>query len=232
MIDHSQADGQVLCVSNFHDLVTTPFHGKINAICWTRELPGDFLEIVNKLTLHENLTTIEHNDLLELKLSVEGELARDIIVNDLHLLESHGASPTLNLIKNYERDNASEFFKTDVYSFHVDRSPIATNTFLCTYHGQPSDILPNSQAQQKIYVPEVRNELRKNFHGPGENFDAYLSEHFYDLHYQALPAARPLSLGLGHLWRLAVDHPNSPVLPCIHRAPQETDGKNRLLLIC
>ena len=42
----------------------------------------------------------------------------------------------------------------------------------------------------------------------------------------------PVRLGLGHLWRLAVDHPQQKVLPCIHRAPLEKEGEYRLLLIC
>jgi hypothetical protein len=47
-----------------------------------------------------------------------------------------------------------------------------------------------------------------------------------------MPDAKPLRLGLGQLWRLAVDHPGSLVLPCIHRAPEEQPGEKRLLLIC
>ena len=80
-----------------------------------------------------------------------------ILLNDFKLLKEHGASPTLNVIKYYERDDS--FFPTDVYSYHVDRSPIATDTFLCTYHGESSDIIPNSQGVQKVLVPEIREEL-------------------------------------------------------------------------
>jgi len=57
-------------------------------------------------------------------------------------------------------------------------------------------------------------------------------EHFFDLHYQAKPNTQPTNLGIGHLWRLAVDHPESQVLPCVHRAPKEKKGESRLLLIC
>ena len=57
-------------------------------------------------------------------------------------------------------------------------------------------------------------------------------EHFFDLHYQVNSDARPFSLGVGNLWKLAVDHPESKVLPCIHRAPIENNGEPRLLLIC
>jgi len=52
------------------------------------------------------------------------------------------------------------------------------------------------------------------------------------LHYRAQAMANPISLGLGHLWRLAVDYPESQVLPCIHRAPEENNGQLRLLMIC
>ena len=151
-------------------------------------------------------------------------------MNDLRLLDAHGASPVLNLIKEYEKDDF--FFPTDVYSYHVDRSPIPTSTFLCTYHGASSDVLPNSQTEQKINIPEIRCELKQLYDGPEEGFDSFLKEHFFDLHYRAKENAQPINLGIGHLWRLAVNHPESECLPCVHRAPIEKDGKTRLLLIC
>ena len=150
----------------------------------------------------------------------------------MKILKDHGASPTLNLIKYYERDDAYPFFPTDVYSFHVDRSPIPTDTFLCTYHGEPSDIVPNSQAIQKVLIPEIRAELKKLYNGADEGFESFLSEYFFDLHYQPKPNANLISLGIGNLWKLAIDHPESKVLPCLHRAPIEKNGENRLMIIC
>ena len=232
MIDLSHAEHQIHCVTNFQDLVSTPFSGEMNAICWTRTLSGDFSEIVKKVALSGNITTIEQEDLHELQLSEQGQLARDILLNDLKVLKAHGASPILNVINYYDRDDIYPFFPTDVYSFHVDRSPVPTDTFLCTYYGEPSDILPNSQGKKKVLIPEIRDELKKLYHGAEEGFESFISEHFFDLHYQATPDARPVNLGQGHLWRLAVDHPESQVLPCIHRAPKEKSGQARLLMIC
>jgi hypothetical protein len=232
MIDLSYAENQIHCVTNFQDLVSTPFSGEMNAICWTRELKGDFSEIVKKIALNENITTVEEEELRALQLSEQGQLAREILLNDLKVLEAHGASPILNVISYYDRDDTYPFFPTDVYSFHVDRSPIPTDTFLCTYHGESSEILPNSQGTKKILIPEIRVELEKIYDGAEEDFESFLSEHFFDLHYQAKPDAHPISLGLGHLWRLAVDHPESQVPPCLHCAPQEKSGQKRLLLIC
>lgn len=227
-----QAGNQIHCVTNFQDLVATPFTGEINAICWTRKLLGDFAEIVKKVALSGNITTIEREELCELQLSEQGQIAREILLDDLRLLEAHGASPILNVIKYYDQDATYPFFSTDVYSFHVDRSPIPTDTFLCTYYGESSEILPNSQGKKKVLIPEIRDELRKLYHGEEEGFESFLSEHYFDLHYQAEPGARPISLGLGNLWRLAVDHPQSQVPPCLHRAPKEKSGQYRLLMIC
>jgi hypothetical protein len=232
MIDLSQTMNQTKSVNNFQDLVSAPFHGEVNAICWSRKLIGDFSEIIKKVELNGNIKELDEDELRELQLNEQGQLAREILLNDLKLLKELGAFPTLNVIKYYERDNARPFFPTDVYSFHVDRSPVPVDTFLCTYYGEPSEILPNSQAEQKILVPEIRNELKKLYRGADEGFESFLSENFFDLHYQAKPDSHPVNLGLGHLWKLATDHPESKVLPCIHRAPKEKNGELRLLMIC
>ena len=222
---------QVSIVSTFSDLIKTNFQGKMNAICWSRNLTGDFKEILDKLELKENITEVFVGDLLELNLSEQGLLARNIILSDIQQLSQLGASPSLNLLKNYERDDELDFISTDVYSYHVDRSPIEADTFLCTYYGTASDILPNDQVEQKILIPEIREKLKQFYDGPEAEFEIFLEEYFFDLHYQPKPHAVPINLGVGHLWRLAVDHPKQQVLPCIHRAPAE-QGECRLLLIC
>lgn len=232
MMDVPQAENQIQYVTNFQDLISTSFQGEVNAICYRRKLIGDFSEIVRKIELDGNIAELHPEELFELQLSEQGQLARQILLNDLKILKDHGASPTLNLIKYYERDDAYPFFPTDVYSFHVDRSPIPTDTFLCTYHGEPSDIVPNSQAIQKVLIPEIRTELKKLYNGADEGFESFLSEYFFDLHYQPKPNANLISLGIGNLWKLAIDHPESKVLPCLHRAPIEKNGENRLMIIC
>ncbi|WP_272023559.1 hypothetical protein [Olleya namhaensis] len=232
MIDLSQAEKQIRYVTNFKDLISIPFQAEINASCWTRNLVGDFSEIIKQIEQNETIVELNKEELLDLKLSEQGQLARNIILNDLKMLKAQGASPILNVIKSYQRDDAYPLFPTDVYSFHVDRSPIPTNTFLCTYHGEPSEILPNAQANQKILVPEIRQELKKLYDGADNGFESFLTEYFFDLHYQPKPNANIVNLGVGHLWKLAVDHPGSQVLPCIHRAPKEKEGNKRLLLIC
>lgn len=223
---------QIDMVSSFSELVNTQFHGTVNAICWHRNLAGDFKEIVSNLQLKDNITVVSAKDLLALQLSDEGNLARETILKDLELLTDLGASPVLNLLKCYERDEELGFISTDVYSYHVDRSPIGTDTFLCTYHGAASDIIPNDQAEQKILVPEIREQLKQLHGGPEEEFEDFLKDYFFDLHYQPKPGAEPVNLETGHLWRIAVDHPEQQVLPCVHRAPVENDGEYRLLLIC
>ncbi len=221
-----------MVVSAFSELIEADFHGDRNAVCWYRNLVGDFGEIVSKLQLKENLTEVSMEDLHALKLSEEGVMAREIILKDFQLLADSGASPSLNLLKNYQRDDEFDFISTDVYSFHVDRSPIGTDTFLCTYHGTASEILPNNQVEQKILIPEIRQKLKELYDGPEAGFDAFLTEHYFDMHYRPKAGAIPLNLGTGHLWRLAVDHPGKQCLPCVHRAPIEKDGEYRLLLIC
>jgi hypothetical protein len=232
MLERSVAESQVLRVTNFDDFVSASFAGKVNAICLMRTLVGDFVEIVNKVEIDDGLAELDEKKLRQLHLTEQGQLARDVLINDLKLLTARGASPILNIIEEYERDDTYPFFARDVYSFHVDRSPVPTDTFLCTYYGEPSEILANSEAEKKALIPEITQQLQKLYGGKEDGFESFLSEHFFDLHYNAKPGARPLGLGLGHLWRLAVDHPESKVPPCIHRAPKEKAGQRRLLLIC
>jgi hypothetical protein len=228
----SSSNKHIREVSSFIDLVTTSFLGEINALCWKRSLKGDFSEIVEKFHFTGNMIEIDEEDLMELELSPQGQLAREVLLQDMRLLTEFGASPSLNIINHYESDNDNPYFSTDVYSFHVDRSPIPVDTFLCTYFGAASDIVPNAQATQKILIPEIRQELRQQFQGSDTAFEEFLEENFLDLHYQVHPSAQITNLGLGNLWRLTTDHPDLQVPPCIHRAPKEIKGQKRLLLIC
>ena len=223
---------QVEIVSNFKDLVKFEFYENKNATCWQRELEGDFEEIVAKLVLIDDITEVSIGDLLALKLSEKGNKAREIIIEDLNKLTEFGAQPTLNLLKSYTRDEEFDLISTDVYSFHVDRSPILIDTYLCTYYGASSDIISNDQVTQKILIPEIREKLKEYYDVSDGYFDEFLKENFFDLHYHLHKDAIPTNLGIGHLWRLAVDHPDQPVFPCVHRAPKENDGQLRLLLIC
>lgn len=217
--------------SSFSELVNTDFHDEKNAICWERNLKGDFKEIVSQLQFKEDVTEVSIADLNDLKLSEKGNVAREIILEDIVNLTAFGAQPSLNLLKKYDRDDEFDFISTDVYSFHVDRSPIDTDTYLCTYFGSVSDIISNDDVEQKILIPEIRAQLMKLYDNSEVNFDTFLKENYFDLHYQTKSNAHPINLGLGNLWRLAVDHPNQMVLPCVHRAPVE-NGEYRLLLIC
>ncbi|REC44232.1 DUF1826 domain-containing protein [Chryseobacterium pennipullorum] len=232
MNDTFSGCNQVAKVSSFSELINIRFQDETNAACWERKLRGNFKEIVSRLQLKDNVTEVSIEDLLALQLSDEGDAARKVILEDIQLLADFGASPSLNLLKSYERDEELDFISTDVYSYHVDRSPVPTDTFLCTYHGTASDILPNDQAMQKILIPEIREKLKVLHGGPEDEFEAFLKEYYFDLHYQPKADAQPINLGVGHLWRLAVDHPEQQVSASVHRAPVENDGEYRLLLIC
>lgn len=219
-------------VRNFKELASFSFHDEVNAVCWNRELEGDFLEIIEAFEFEENMIEISEEDLTNLSLSKRGQLAREVLLKDFKLLSEIGASPTLNIIKHYERDTEISFFPTDVYSFHVDRSTIPVDTYLCTYYGAPSEIISNSEVTQKILIPAIRNELHKLHQGDDSDFENFLKEHFFDLHYQPIAGSTSISLGVGQLCRLAGDYPNNPSLPCVHRAPIEQNNEPRLLMIC
>ena len=227
------AQSQVRCVDSFAALRNTRFGEGINALCWPRTLAGDFAEVVAALGDGEGVVPLDEARLQSLMLSPAGQCARDVMLEDWRLLRDQGLAPELNCIHAYPRDEEATVFSTDVYSWHADSAPIETATWLCTYHGAPSEGLPNAQARGKADDPMLRAALWREYGGTDETeFAEFLREHAYDLHYTESPDAQPWSFGTGHLWRIAVDWPGSPVPPCLHRAPAQNPGDvPRLLLI-
>ena len=73
---------QIGIVSTFSELVHNEFKGEMNALCWNRNLDGDFNEIVTQLRIKENITEVYPEDLITLHLSEKGNIAREIILND------------------------------------------------------------------------------------------------------------------------------------------------------
>jgi hypothetical protein len=220
-------------VQSFHELVTTPFQHGVNALCWQRTLAGDYAEVVRHLAVREGIQALDLDRLQSLPLSEAGRVAIRQLLEDQYLLRDHGLAPELNCIRAYPRDAEPGPVPTDVFSFHADRAPVPTDTYLCTYHGPQSEGLRQEQALRRVDVPETRAELLRLYGGAeDEAFRDYLTDCCYDLHYAALPGAKPFSFGLGNLWRIAVEYPGSPVPPCIHRAPEtESTDPPRLLLI-
>lgn len=219
-------------VNSFQELITTPFRNGLNALCWERELRGDFSEVVDRLAVGEGITTLDEALLLALPVSAAGRVAIDLLLEDQRLLREHDLDPVLNCIHGYPRDEEPGPVATDVFSFHVDSATVETDTWLCTYHGPASDGLRNDEAQRRVDIPATRAELLKLYGGEDdEDFRDFLNENCYDLHYAAVPQAQPFSFGLGNLWRIATEWPGCPVPPCIHRAPEALPGQRRLLLI-
>lgn len=219
-------------VGSFEELLQTPFAGPVNALCWERSLPGDFREIADGLGTGEGIVTIEEVRLREMRLSPDGEAAREILLSDLALLRSHDLLPSLDCIYSSVHDDSSPL-PTDVTSFHADSATVPADTYLCCYTGLPSEGLRNDQARRHVEIPETRAKLLGLYGGPDDDgFAEYLNDHYYDLHYAPLPGAQPFSFGTGNLWRIATEYPGSPVPPCIHRAPMTPLGSPpRLLLI-
>jgi hypothetical protein len=220
-------------VPNFQALVDTPFAGGVNALCWERRLGGDFGALVQAIDATEPITVLSEAMLRGLRLEARGCEAVEVLIEDMRLLRELGRDPVLNLISGYPRDEEAAVVPTDVFSWHADSAPVEADTWLCTYHGSPSEGLRNEDALRKIEDPVTRAALLKEYAGPdNEDFRAWLSDNCYDLHYAAKPGAVPYSFGIGHLWRIAVAWPGSRVPPCVHRAPATVPNEPRLLLIC
>lgn len=224
---------RIRVVCSFEELVLAQFSDGVNAFCWPRSLPGDFGEIGEQLGVSAGITTIDEARLKALTLSTEGRVARDVMLQDQELLRAQELSPILDCINGYVSDNEEGPVPTHVQSWHVDSATTEADTWLCTYFGASSEGLRNDEARRRVDIVETRAELLKLYGGDDDDaFLDYLNENFYDLHYAPLPQAQPWSFGQGNLWRLACEYPDSPVPPCIHRAPATVPGQPpRLLLI-
>ncbi len=225
--------GRIKLVGSFRELIETPFSDGINAMCWPRELTGDFREVVEQLVVNGGLETIDEAHLRSLSLSAAGRAAVEVLIEDQRLLTEHGLAPILDCIHGYPREAEPGPVPIDVYDFHVDSATTEADTWLCTYFGPSSELLRNDEAICCVAVPETRAQLLK-LHGGADDeaFREFLSEQCYDLHYAPLANAKPVSFGTGNLWRIAVEYSGSPVPPCIHRAPENIPGElPRLLLI-
>lgn len=146
-------------VSSFQELVTTRFAGDVNAFCWSRSLPGDYAEVVRQLGPGEGIVSLDEDRLRSLKLTAYGLLAVNQMLSDLALLREAGRDPVLNIIYGYPKDEEGGPVPTDVMSWHVDSAPVEADTWLCTYHGAPSEGLLNEHALRKVDDPKIRVQL-------------------------------------------------------------------------
>jgi hypothetical protein len=237
-------------VDSFAALVATPLGPDVNALGWRRVLAGDFAEVARALAPADGLVQVDVDTLRGLRLAPAGRVAAEVIVDDIVRLEALGLDPVVNCIARYPRDERGLPIATDVLSFHVDRAPVAVDTWLCTYHGAPSELLDNDAARRRIDLPDVRAALRTawpthaavddddnddnddNDEDDDDRFDRFVVDGSFDLHYVPQPGGAAVAVGVGELWRLAVLWPGSRALPCIHRAPTHAPDEPRLLLLC
>ena len=219
-------------VGSFTELLTTPFAGNVNALCWERTLPGDYAEVIAKLGPGQGIVPLDDERLRALDLSPAGQRAAEAMLADQALLREQALAPSLNCIYDCVRGTNAGTVPTDVTSFHVDSAPVEVDTWLCTYHGACSEGLRNKDAVLEVEIPEIRAALLREYGGADDSgFAEFLTEHSYDLHYVPKTGAAPYPFGTFALWRIATLWPGSPVLPCIHRAPANHPGSPRLLLI-
>ncbi len=224
---------RIRVVGSFEKLVETPLAAGVNALCWPRTLPGDFGEVVAALEAGQGITPLDEARLRELRLSTAGSVAREVLLEDQQRLFDLGLLPSLDCVNGYLNAPETGPIRTDVQSFHVDSATVEADTWLCTYHGTASQGLRNDEAVRRIDLPETRAALLSLYGGEdAAEFRTFLNNHYYDVHYAPLPQAQVWDFGLGHLWRIATEYPDSPVPPCIHRAPPTLPGQPaRLLLI-
>jgi hypothetical protein len=222
---------RIMIVDSFDALVKAQLGPVVNAVCWPRALDGDFGAVAQCLATEEEIVSLDEEALLSLRpqLGAGGWQAAEVMIADLQRMADLGLQPSLECVPRYARDEGA-IVATDVYSFHADRATVQADTYLCSYNEAASEGLRNEDAIRRIDMPDTRAQLLAAC--GGGDFDAFVKEHCYDLHYTARAGALPFSFGIGNLWRLAIEYPGCPVPPCIHRAPETLAGRPpRLLLI-
>lgn len=217
-------------VASFEDLLG-PFGTGVSALCWERRLEADFDTLAAALAPRaeaEGGLCVVDEAVLRRTPGVDPR-AISVLLEDARRLEVLGREPQLNVLTRYPRDERGLPVSVDVHSFHADRAPVEADTFLCTYSGAPSEGLDSHDAERLVDDAGVREALRHAWGGEGD-FESFLVEECFDLHFRPRPSATPWSFGVGPLWRLTVAWPGATEPPCIHRAPV-ADGRPRLLLI-
>ena len=136
-------------VQSFDELVSTPLAGAVNALCWPRTLAGDFDEVVEKLGVIDEITSLDEGDLRALVLSPAGRAARDVLIEDQRRLRAAGLAPSLDGIPAYPRDEEHGPVSIDVYSFHADSAAVMADTYLCSYSVASSEGLRNEDARRR-----------------------------------------------------------------------------------
>lgn len=228
------AGGMIGEVASFDALLNAPWRDGVCALTWRRSLAGDYDAVAAAIGPINEITSLDEEALLGLRLAPAGALAREQLLDDLRMLRAAGLDPSLEAIPPQPRAVSDAPVVTDVYSWHADSATDETDTWLCSYNVAGTEALPSALARRYVDIPETRAKLLQHYGGADDDgFRDFLREHYYDLHYAAVSGARPVSFGLGHLWRIATRWPGCPVPPCVHRAPLIPAGSlPRLLLIC
>lgn len=223
----------VAYVDDFASLLAYEFAGSVNAVCWRRNLVGDFDALLALLPPVDDITSLDREDLAGLPVTASGHQAREQLVRDLDRLMQHGLQPSLDLVPAGPGRRNPGPIRTDVGDWHADSATAAADTFLCTYAGAPSEGIHHDDVVNRAEDPASLAQLRELYGGGSEaGFRQFLTDQFYDLHYREKPDARIFTFGQGHLWKIATRYPGCPVPPCIHRAPATPVGAPpRLLLI-
>lgn len=229
-------------VASVDALVDAAFGDGVNAYVCARDVDGDFAGLAARCAAADPDFDADRDDAGVVTLSPDALCARaaslaqaraaELVCSDWERLAALGKDPVINVIARYPRDTRGLPIAVDVHSFHADRAPIETDTWLCTYAGAPSEGVDNDAATAILDDDAVRAAVRAAAGDVDDDaFAAFVADNSFDLHHRVRDPAGVFSFGQHALWKIAVQWPGAPVPPCLHRAPLP-DGALRLLLIC
>ena len=91
-------DPSVRVVDSFDALITSAFANDCNALCWKRDLSGNFDEILRGLEPAGGIVPVDEDWLRDADLSPAGRAAARTILEDLRQLREAGPDPEVNVI--------------------------------------------------------------------------------------------------------------------------------------
>ncbi len=234
--------GRICVADNQADMLSRKFGSHANVILHTRELKGDFNEVVavcHKLFAGKNqhLTQKDVTEALTPHLSDAGRQATGIIIEDLKAMTSAGCKDArLRVVYGYEDHNENAPMEDNEHHFHIDGGDMTRGRILAPYTDPASEGLTPEDAiaclSLEKYTELFKQAWKKS--APDESLESYIRgmKMIYGGYYEPAAGKEPFAFRAGDIWRQAVMQMKQAGGPpaFVHRGSKPKDASTPRLL--